>query len=838
MISKRKRRWIAPALSLALLLSITPAASQADQAEPDISLVLNGQPVRFDLPPRLAQNTLLVPLRDVSEALGVQVNWDDVSRTVTAVKGASSLRMTIDSPKAYRGDNELTLPTVPVLEKESLLVPLRFFGESFDFNVYWDSSSRQVSINDADKSLPTVGSVKRLEELLEESGKTSGGSYGLSVVDKMMVVPTAAVAESQAAAAPAPPSSEDSAYSATNVQVEGVDEADIIKTDGQFIYQVNRDRVLITSAVPADRMAVVSSVYWEDAAFYPRELYVDSKHLIVIGTSSYPGSAGPMPLNEAVPAASAPAVRTQAANSEAASSIQANSPQLKKIAILPMPVRSTTKVLVYDLTDRSQLKPVRQAELEGQYISSRKVQDALYMVTNKYFNTYGLMRENLSMADKESAASLPAYRDSAIGDAFRTIGLEDVRYFPQAVEPNYLLIGGLDLSSPDKGMQVTSYLGSGQHVYASPTSLYVAANEIQPVETGPLAAQQGGSGVSADSTATTLVPPGWTPPYFDFRTAVYKFELNNGTVRYSGRGKVPGQPLNQFAMDEYDGYFRIATTSGEMWRNDEHTSKNNIYTLDSSMNVAGKLEGLAPGERIYSVRYAGGRAYMVTFRNVDPLFAIDLSDPKAPKVLGQLKIPGYSDYLHPYDENHLIGFGKEAVEVPRKAAGTGTTGQDSLAYYQGMKIALFDVSDVSQPKELFKETIGDRGTHSELLNNHKALLFSKEKNVLAFPVTVMELKDRTAASADAYGEFAFQGAYVYGIDLNKGFQLRGKVTHLAKEDLERAGSRWYQSDLNIERLLYIEDTLYSASLNKITANRLSDLQEVGSVTLPPWSPKR
>jgi uncharacterized secreted protein with C-terminal beta-propeller domain len=144
----------------------------------------------------------------------------------------------------------------------------------------------------------------------------------------------------------------------------------------------------------------------------------------------------------------------------------------------------------------------------------------------------------------------------------------------------------------------------------------------------------------------------------------------------------------------------------------------------------------------------GDRGYMVTFKKVDPLFVIDLKDPRSPKILGALKIPGYSDYLHPYDENHIIGFGKDTEEV-----GNG-------AFYQGMKIAVFDVTDVTNPIEMFKENIGDRGTDSELLRNHKALLFSKDKNLLAFPVTVMEVKNKNKADKESifqYGEFAFQG---------------------------------------------------------------------------------
>jgi len=255
--------------------------------------------------------------------------------------------------------------------------------------------------------------------------------------------------------------------------------------------------------------------------------------------------------------------------------------------------------------------------------------------------------------------------------------------------------------------------------------------------------------------------------------------------------------------------------------------------LDESLNVVGKIEDIAPGEKIYSVRYAGNRAYMVTFKKVDPLFVIDLSNPQAPGILGKLKIPGYSDYLHPYDEHHLIGFGKDAVEVASEAGGLGRAG-DTTAYYQGMKLALFDVSDVANPKELFTEHIGDRGTDSELLYNHKALLFSKERNLLAFPVTVMEVKDKGNKPEDAmkYGEFAFQGAYVYQLDLTNGFQLRGKITHMTDEELLKAGQTWVPYNRNVERALYIGDTLYTASQGLIKANDLNSLKEIGSLKLP------
>ncbi|GMX64243.1 beta-propeller domain-containing protein [Paenibacillus elgii] len=812
----QKRTLFASMLALTLLTSVSPAplSVAADTGQALIALTLNGQPVSLSVQPRLIGNTLMVPLRELSDALGVKVQWDEAERSATATKADRSIKLRLDSKEAFRGSEAVTLDEAPTLDNGNILVPLRFFSESFDFNVYWDGPNKRVTIADADKSLPTVGSRERMEALLKESAAVHGSGPNMILRDDNTIAVTekSSAAAPQAAGSAAKQNSDAAAptYSVTNVQVQGVDEADVIKTDGTYIYQVNRDRVLVTKASPAESMSVVSTVYWADPNFYPQELYVDNNYLVVVGNTSYPTyeKPGQVPYDASSAVSAEPAIGTA-----------------KKMVVWPgRPTRSTTKTIVYELGDRTQLKQVREAELEGHYVSSRKIGDSLYVVTNKSMNYFWIMRQEADSAAKQANESLPAYRDSAAGDQFITIGYEDIRYFPKAVEPNYLLIGGLKLSKPDQKMQVTSYLGSGQNVYASPDNLYVTVSEYEPMK-------ENEQTVQADGKTTFIPAP------LNMTSAIYKFGMDNGTVRYVGRGKVPGHALNQFSMDEHNGYFRIATTSGDMWRNDEHTSKNNVYVLNESLGVVGKLEGLAPGERIYSVRYAGNRAYMVTFKNTDPLFVLDLSNPQAPAMLGKLKIPGYSDYLHPYDENHLIGFGKEAVEVSNKKG----DGSDTVAFYQGMKLALFDVSDVANPKELFKETIGDRGTESPLLHDHKALLFSKEKQLLAFPVTVAEVKDKTGANtqenASKYGDFTFQGAYVYGLDLQKGFQLRGKITHLTGDDMNKAGQHWYGSERNIERLLYIGDTLYSSSPDMLKANDLKTLREVGSLQLPAWKPR-
>lgn len=204
--------------------------------------------------------------------------------------------------------------------------------------------------------------------------------------------------------------------------------------------------------------------------------------------------------------------------------------------------------------------------------------------------------------------------------------------------------------------------------------------------------------------------------------------------------------------------------------------------------------------------------------------------------LGSLKIPGYSDYLHPYDENHIIGIGKDTIEVPVKdVRGTEVEGR-TIAFYQGIKMALFDVSDVRNPVEKFKTIIGDRGTESELLHNHKALLFDREKGLLAFPVTVMEVKDKTRVAGPGglpeYGEFTFQGAYVYNIDSKRGFTFKGRITHLDDQDYRKAGQHWYADPKNIKRILYIDNTLYTISGAMIKAHDLTTLQQQNSLAIP------
>jgi uncharacterized secreted protein with C-terminal beta-propeller domain len=244
-------------------------------------------------------------------------------------------------------------------------------------------------------------------------------------------------------------------------------------------------------------------------------------------------------------------------------------------------------------------------------------------------------------------------------------------------------------------------------------------------------------------------------------------------------------------MDEYDNHFRIATTE---WKIDG--SLNNLFVLNMSMNQVGQILGLAQGERIYSVRFMGDRCYLVTFRQIDPFFVIDVANPEDPTVLGFLKIPGFSGYLHSYDQDHVIGVGKED---------------------NNLKLSLFDVTDVSNPKEQAKYLVDADWSDSPVLWDSKAFLFEKSKQLLALPVSISH-----------YQTFApttnWQGAYIFNLTLENGFTLEGSIIHQNPEDSNLG-------NLEVKRILYIEEALYTVSDKIVKINNLDTLDYVTQIEL-------
>ncbi|GAE90471.1 beta-propeller domain-containing protein [Acetivibrio straminisolvens] len=762
--------------------------------------------------PYIKNDRTLVPVRFVSESTGAEVDWDQQNSKVTVKLNNKVVELVIGNKTMKVGDKEEVLDVAPEINEGRTYLPLRSLVEALGKKVFYDRGliiiSDRENVFDASKdkglidevisrvnNLPRVGSIEDLKKILGNSRLSygRGGNYftdDIAVTADAVFAPAPADEKSKAEENSFADAGASMEYSTTNVQVQGVDEADVVKTDGKYIYQINNNRVVVIkaydtvagNAYSASGMKIESMLNFDDDSFYPQELYVDGDYLVAIGTYYEKASVDTM------------------SNKRMAYDIYPSYLQ-----------KNTVKAIVFDISDRSNIKKLREVEVEGNYVSSRKIDSVLYLISNMYPDIYYL--------ETEPDRITPDYRDTAVSDKYIDLKCTDIRYFPNSTESNLMSIAAFDIKSNDE-VNVQTYLGAGENIYASSENLYVSVtnynyNLVRPLPVDMVTVEPD-TAVSSEILAEPKIA---VLPVNSETTTVYKFSLNGTKVTYLNKGEVPGRILNQFSMDEHNGFFRIATTVGNVWGTGDNISKNNVYILDDTMNITGKIEDIAPGEMIYSVRFMGKRGYIVTFKTVDPLFVIDLEDPSNPKILGALKIPGYSDYLHPYDENHIIGFGKDTVEIKGNA------------YYKGMKIALFDVTDVTNPIQKFSEIIGDRGTESDVLRNHKALLFSKSKNLLAFPVTVMEVNDAVEKYDLAYGEFAFQGAYVYNIDIENGFKLKGKITHLSDEEYQKPGY-YYNTEKYVERILYIGDTLYTLSKGMVKAHELWGMEESGSVVIP------
>jgi uncharacterized secreted protein with C-terminal beta-propeller domain len=611
------------------------------------------------------------------------------------------------------------------------------------------------------------------------------------------------------------------AHSDTNVQVQGVDEADIVKTDGQYIYTItNGNRyvyydyygggsgtnstLVIAKAYPADEASIVSRVDLGD--FYPQEMFIQDGKVLVFGSTSKQ-----VPIEGAVP---------QTGAGSAGSPGLAAEKMIAPPYYPPYRYMQLATVRIYDASDKANPSLVRSIDLEGNYLSSRKIGSYVYFVVNSYPDYQILQKAIESPAPFGAAAEdiLPSFRDRKAAEVtadttFAPVaGCTDVAYFEPVDPQNFVTIASISMDDPQAEIAKEVILGSGQNVYASASNLYVAEMNY----------------------------PYWTDSATvpQEQTIIHRFSLDNGKITQAGQMTAPGRILNQFSMDEYDSHFRIATTVSETWTPAGGTavaSSNNVYVFDGDSQMTGKIEGIAPGESIYAVRFMGARGYVVTFKKVDPLFVLDLSNPSNPAILGKLKIPGYSDYLHPYDENHIIGIGKEVDE----SIDADKVHSDNAVYFtaiQGVKIALFDVTDVANPKEMYKVVIGDRGTDSYALKDHKAFLFDKEKNLLVVPILLAEIpaaqKDPANRQWPVYGEFTFQGAYVYDLSLDNGFAFKGRITHYDDNTtFMKSGYYYYGDDYSVKRSLYIGDVLYTVSGMKIKLNSLSDLAELKQLEL-------
>ncbi|MDD1680049.1 MAG: beta-propeller domain-containing protein [Methanoregula sp.] len=638
----------------------------------------------------------------------------------------------------------------------------------------------------------------------------TGGMVGRDTILRGDVgVPQAAVAESSAKGMTVPASAGwaggSADHSITNVQVAGVDEPDFVKNDGKYIYVITGQTLAIVDAYPATSASVISRTEIEDT---PRDIFIDGNRLVLFVT----GTAD---------------TDTTSAGSSSGIVMEKSMPYYYRNS---MPV---THAVFYDISDRAHPKVLKDFTIDGDYIDARLIGSNLYLVTREQVYTYRM-----------DQITVPAIREGT-----KTVIAPDVYYFDNP-ERQYAFttISSFDTQGAREKEAKTYLVGTGNLMYVSENAMYITYqkyhNVYRTMRSGMAIDIDEDISGSGSSSSGSAMPVLWE----DFNrmsesrkqeyiaemknaeqekiakkeidqttTVIHKIAISNGAITYNARGDVPGILESQFSMDEYKNNLRVATTSN-VYTNRGSFEYNNVYVLDSGMKTIGSLTHIAEQEKIYSTRFIGDRLYMVTFKRVDPFFVIDLANPTAPKILGKLKIPGYSDYLHPYDATHIIGVGKE----------TGTNDWGGVST-KGIKLALFDVSDVEHPTQIDKVEIGDAGSDSAALSDHKAFLFDKAKNLLVIPARVVRTTD-VDGKYNASSPNIWYGAYVFGLTPETGFVLRGTVEH-------GTGSNtyyWYGSSQNeVKRSLYIGDVLYTLSTKKILANSLSNINTtITTINLP------
>jgi len=564
----------------------------------------------------------------------------------------------------------------------------------------------------------------------------------------------------------------DREYSDTNTQVEGVDEADLVKTDGDYIYTLMGSDLVIVKAWPAHEAKEVGRVTIQGS---PNSMYRYGDELIVLSNAR---------------------IENHITDYEEKTSGQ------DKNYYYWIPVSLVTTI---DMADKSAPKISEQRLIQGYTNATRRIGHRVYLVQNTYPTWYGLnywpndLDWNATDDEIDAAFDELAEKNEAVLKALtlddwlprhyvlaedgtstleqgkRLVACEDV-YAPKAFSGTGMVTTvTLDLDKPtEDAVDSSSVVGQWGVIYASQDSLYVATTDWY---------WWGWWGFSGDDDSDE----------FMFTTHVHKFSFDSesGVAQYRASGDIQGYPLNQFSMDERDGFLRVATTDGIMWNT--QNSESFVTVLGErgvKLEEVGKVGELGLGEAIRSVRFMGERGYVVTFRQTDPLYTIDLSEPTNPVVTGELKINGFSSYMHPIDSDHLLTIGYDGTD----------DGQIT-----GMALQIFDVSDAQKPTQVHKELIGGNETWgwSEAASNHHAFTYFGARKMLAIPFS----------GWSENGEYTSQ-LMLYKVSVEEGVKPAGSITHLGLLDDLTQDDDCYRNTAwtaQIRRGVFIEDFVYSVS---------------------------
>ena len=531
-------------------------------------------------------------------------------------------------------------------------------------------------------------------------------------------------------------------FSTTTVQEVGVDESDVVKNDGTHAFVLKDSEIRIVSIQPVETIQQVASVPIEG---FGTALFLRENMLIALSVNS--GLFGiPEPIASTDPSGSAKFSPTG-------------------------PAPQTTVVTVINIANRSAPKIERTLTFEGSLADSRLIDGTLHLVLRDFLQFF-----SGAIVAEQLPEILPTFVDTAAVDSTATKQLVQATgfYRPSAAtsaasffpfSQTFTSVASIDLDDTGAPIDAIAILTAPGTLYVSLKSLYLTDSSCF------------GCFSITGSTGTT---------------ELHKVSLTRNGPTYVASGLVPGRPLNQFSFSEHEGFLRIATTI-------RPGPSNNLFVLgeaDGLLEIVGQITNIAPGETIQSARFVGDRGFLVTFRRIDPLFTLDLSDPENPIAVGELKVPGFSTFLLPISDTELLGFGQNADERGR------TT---------GLQLSIFDVSNFATPILKHHVTIGEQGTFSEALQNHKAFTYFATEEVVAFPV--QEFQSDTG--------FTFIGLEVYRANGVTGFELLGRISTGTINGLI-ANPRY-------TRGVFIENEVYAITPDLIRAAPLQDIQSA------PWS---
>jgi uncharacterized secreted protein with C-terminal beta-propeller domain len=603
-------------------------------------------------------------------------------------------------------------------------------------------------------------------------------------------------------------------FSETNNQVAGVDEADFIKNDGAFIYILTDNKFKIIDVWPPENSSVISQI---DIQGTPEKLFIYNNHAVIY-SSLENLNVSSNPINEDC---------TYGYSCE----FTGNGKKLK--------------ITVLDLSDKYDPQILRELFFNGSYINSRRIDNAVYsIILFPEQSISGIYYEpGLSYCQSELICDYPShycndwwcggyrcywysyrrYTDQEIRVAFESLKQENIHrimtsdlssFIPTVRDVRYINGQVIEKESPISEFDEIHF--SGQQDGMNFISIF--SFDIDDIESRQSVSLIGKPGaVYASSTACYIASRHSRNPYapwFSFRfwdfaddaTTIHKFNLEKHPARsfYVGSGAVKGRVLNQFAMDEHKGFLRIATTSGYTPSPLAHSILTVLEeSLTGNLVPVGKIDNIAPSEDIRSVRFRGDKGFIVTFKKIDPLFAIDLSSPYSPVITGELHIPGFSTYIHFMDTNHLLSIGYDGDD------------QGSFSWFQGIMLQIFDISDMTQPILKHKEVIGTRGTTSEAATNHLAFNYFKPKNILAVPMAICE-GDGTGGY---YGDvMTFNGLMIFKTSSDIGFEYLGGVSHGGQSSCR---NWWTDSNSQVKRSIFMDEYVFSVADNEIRVANIS-----------------